>query len=62
MVLDTYIFIKTSLMSSEAIELLKSATLLSLNHLPNPDLLCSNHLQVVTSTSRPKLKALGGHK
>jgi len=36
--------------------------LLSLNHFPDLDLLCSNHLRVATSTSRLRPKALGSHK
>ena len=43
--------IKTSLSSSKATKSLESTALLS-----------SNHLQVATSTSRPRSKALGGHK
>jgi len=40
---------------------LESVASLSSNHFPNPDLLCSNHLWVATSTSRLKPKASGGH-
>src|SRR5882762_6006296 len=40
----------------------ESTASLSLNHFPNPDPLCSNHLRVVTSTSGPKPEASDGHK